>query len=239
VLRFGARDRHAHWSTTMTIRTTTLILVLGLAAGCSRSAEQQAAAQQSQAAAQAAQQVAAGTQAAGQAAQQGAQQFAQGMQQVAQGLQQMAAAQGDTVGHEILKGFLPASIGAWTQESSRSEQLTMPFKVSSAQAKYRSGASSLDLQITDASLNQLILAPLSMFLVSGYSETSSDGYKKYAALNGSPGFEEWRKNAREAEVTVVVGNRYVVQATGHDVDNADAVRAALQGLDLARLSSLK
>jgi X-X-X-Leu-X-X-Gly heptad repeat protein len=241
----------------MKIRTIAAILALSAVTGCTstQDAEQAAleakkaadqataAAQQANQAAQQAganaQQMAAGAQAAGQGAQQGAQQFAAGMQQLAQGLQQMSAAQGDTVNHEVLKGLLPQTLSGWTLETSRSEQVTMPFKVSNAQGRYRNGASSLDVQINDASLNQLALAPLSMFLVSGYSEVSSDGHKKYSAVNGMPGFEEWRKNNRRAELTVVVANRFIVNATGHDVDSVDPVRAAIQSLDLARLATLK
>ena len=38
---------------------------------------------------------------------------------------------------------------------------------------------------------------------------------------------------------MVVANRFVVQATGHNVDNADPVRALAQAVDLSRLAALK
>jgi hypothetical protein len=40
-------------------------------------------------------------------------------------------------------------------------------------------------------------------------------------------------------VTVILNNRFVVQATGHNVDSIEPVRAVLQSLDLARLAALK
>ena len=198
----------------------------------------QAAAAGAQAAAAGAQAAAAGVQSSGQNAQQGAQQFAQGMQQLAQGLSQMQG-QGETIPHDQLKAFLPETIAGWTRKSARSEQITMPFKISNAEARYENGAASMDVKITDALLNQLFLAPLSMFLVSGYEEKSDDGFKRYAALNGAPGFEEWQIGSKRGEVTVIVNKRFVVQATGHNVAGIEPVRAAVQAIDLGKLAAFK
>lgn len=219
----------------MKTRTIVAVALVAASAGCGKSEQEKQAEQ----AAAAAQQVAQGAQAAGQATQQGAQQFAQGMQQIAQGLQQMSAAQGDVVSHEQLRTLLPETVGNWTRKSARSEQLSLPFKVSNAEARYENGAASLDLKITDASLNQLLIAPLSMFMVAGYEEKSDDGYKKYAAMGNVPGFEEWQQHDKRGEVTLIVGRRFVVQATGHNVESVEPVRAVLQALDLGKLSAIK
>ena len=248
----------------MKLRTIVAIVAVTAAAGCGESdaeraaaaaeraaaATQQAAAATQQAAGAAqqtavaagqaaagAQQAAGGAQPTGQAA--ASQQLAQGMQQVAQGLQQIQAAQGDVVNHEQLKALLPETLGAWTRRTSRSHQVAMPFKVSNAEAQYQNGDSTMDVKIMDAALNQLILAPMSMFLVAGYEEKTDDGYKKYSPVAGSPGYEEWQGNTRRGEVTVILNNRFVVQATGHNVSGIEPVRAVLQSLDLARLATVK
>jgi hypothetical protein len=203
------------------------------------SAAQQTAATAGQAAA-GAQQGAPGVPPAGGAAPSSAQQqFAQGMQQVAQGLQQMQAAQGDVVNHEQLKALLPETLGAWTRRTSRSHQVAVPFKVSNAEAQYQNGGSTMDVKIMDAALNQLILAPMSMFLVAGYEEKTDDGYRKYSPVAGSPAYEEWQGRTRRGEVTVILNNRFVVQATGHNVEGIEPVRSVLQSLNLAPLSAVK
>jgi hypothetical protein len=169
----------------------------------------------------------------------GSQQMARGLQQLAQGLQQMQAAQGDVVNHEQLKLFLPETLAGWTRKSARSEQVSVPFKVSNASGSYVNGASTMDVQIMDAALNQLILAPMSMFLVAGYEEKTDDGYKKYSPVAGSPGYEEWQGRSRQGEMTVILNNRFVINATGHNVDSVEPVRAVVQALDLARLAARK
>jgi hypothetical protein len=111
--------------------------------------------------------------------------------------------------------------------------------VSNASGTYVNGASTMDVKIMDAALNQLILAPMSMFLVAGYEEKTDDGYKKYSPVAGSPGYEEWQGRSRQGEMTVILNNRFVINVTGHNVDSIEPVRAVVQALDLARLAAMK
>ncbi|HYN10193.1 MAG TPA: hypothetical protein VES67_22595 [Vicinamibacterales bacterium] len=171
-------------------------------------------------------------------AQGGAGQMAQGLQQFAQGLSQLSQSQAKPVDFELLKGFLP-ELSGWTKEKARGEQMNMPFAISNAKAHYSSGESSMDIEITDSALNQMIFAPFAMFMASGYEERSDDGYKKAGTIAGSPGFESWEKDSSKAEVTVIVANRFVVQATGHRMASIDPVKKALETVDLAKLATLK
>ena len=135
--------------------------------------------------------------------------------------------------------LLPEHAG-WTRSKPRGEQISMGIDMSRASGDYEKGESSIDLEITDSSFNQLFLAPLTAYLVKGYSERSNEGYRgKSEMIGGHPAFETWNSDSRRAEVIVVVANRFVVQATGHNVDNADAVRALAQAVDFSRLAALK
>jgi hypothetical protein len=97
----------------------------------------------------------------------------------------------------------------------------------------------IDLEITDSSFNELVLSPFTIFLAAGFSERSSEGFIKSAPVSGHPGFEKWNNESRRADVTVVVGNRFIVQAIGRNVDSVDPVRALVKSVDLAKLASLK
>jgi hypothetical protein len=164
---------------------------------------------------------------------------AKGMEQFAQGLQQMGQNKTATaVDFEQLVALLP-EVDGWERSKPRGEQFTMGIATSNANASYTKGESSVDLEITDSSFNQLILAPFSMYLVAGFSERSTEGYKKGATIGGQPGFESWQNDSRRAEVTAVVANRFVVQATGRNVDSADAVKAFVQAVDFSKLTALK
>ena len=111
--------------------------------------------------------------------------------------------------------------------------------ISNAKAHYTMGASTMDIEITDSALNQMIFAPFAMFMASGYEERSDDGYKKAGTIAGSPGFESWEKDANRGEVTVIVANRFVVQATGRRVSGIDPLKKAVETIDLAKLATLK
>lgn len=165
-------------------------------------------------------------------------QAAQGMQQAVQSMQQMGQQTAKAVDFEQLVALLPEMNG-WTRGKPKGEQVSMGVTMSHAKAEYQKGEASIDLDITDSSFNQLVLSPFTMFLAAGYSERTSDGYRKSAALGGHPGFEEWNNESKTGKVTVVVGNRFIVAADGRGLDNVDPVKALVQAVNLGALSGLK
>jgi len=214
-------------------------LMLAIATGaCGKSEEQKKAEAAAEELKKGAEQVAKAAEAAAAAGQASGAQMAQGLQQMAQGFQKMAQSGAKPVAFEELKAFLPV-VDGWTQSNAKGEEMNMPVAHSQAEARYQKDSSRIELTITDSALNQLLLAPMTMFLASGYSERSDDGFKRAAKVGGQPGFEEWNKGSRRAEVTAVVNNRFVVSATGRDVDSVDVVRKLVESVDLNKLSGLK
>jgi hypothetical protein len=142
------------------------------------------------------------------------------------------------VDFEKLVALVPEMPG-WTRSEPKGEQISMGMSISKAEAEYTKGDASIQLEITDSAFSQMLMAPMSMMLMTNYSERSSNGYKKYAALGGNPGFETWENDSKDGEVTVVVANRFLVQAQGRSVDSIDPVRALVQAVDLAKLAALK
>jgi uncharacterized phage infection (PIP) family protein YhgE len=212
-----------------------------VAAACGQSSSEQAQAELEKGAEtvkQGAEQMAKGAeQMAGTAGQSG-EQMAQGLQQMAQGFQKMAQGSAKTVDYEALKALVP-DVAGWTKGGVRGEQTNLPMSISRAEARYTKDDSSIELEITDTALSQLLLAPMSMFLNSGFSERSDEGFKRAAKISGHPGIEEWNTESKRGEVTAVVANRFIVQATGHDVAGIEAVRKVVESVDLTKLGSLK
>jgi hypothetical protein len=171
------------------------------------------------------------------AAQDSSKQMAQGLQQMAKGFQQMAQSAGKSVDYEQLKALLPDG-GSWTRSNAKGEQLTMPVAYSRAEAQYTKDPAHIDLEITDTALSQMLLAPVSMFLTSGYSERSDDGFKRAEKISGQPGFEDWSAASKHGEVTAVVNGRFIVHATGEDVDSIDPVRKLVDSVDMSKLAAL-
>ena len=172
------------------------------------------------------------------AAQQGAEKMAQGLQQMTQGLQQATANAGKPVAFEQLTGVI-GDVNGWTRNEPTGEQMNMPVAFSRAEARYQKDQSRVTVEIQDTALSQLLLAPLSMFMVQGFEERSSNGYRRYVEFQGQPAFEEWSKNSNRGELTVIVNKRFVLKGTGTRVENIDAVKQVLGGVDMTKLASLK
>jgi hypothetical protein len=139
---------------------------------------------------------------------------------------------------EQLIALLPEPAG-WTRGKPEGKQWSMGVSMSMAEADYEKGDSRITLSITDTAFNQLMLAPLSFMLKSGWSERSTEGYKKAVSIGGSPGYESWETEDKDSEIGVVVGNRFLVSAKGRDVESVDVVRSFVQAVNLSKLSTLK
>lgn len=218
-----------------------LVLVAGAACGGSQKATETKPADAKQAASSSPQQPAGGGAAAPGQTQTspGAQQAAQGLQQLAQGLQQLSKNTAKPVDFEELKALLP-DIDGWTKSDVHGEQQTaMGMSQSNAKAKYTKGDSTIQIEITDSTMNQLLLAPMAMFMATGFEEKSDDGYKKAVQVGGYPGFEEWEKNAKHGQTTAVVANRFIVAADAHSIDSPEIARKAVEAVNLSKLAGMK
>lgn len=222
----------------MTKRIAIAGLTLAVTAGCGGSSNDKAAEAAAQVQ-QGAQQLQQGAEQMAKASGQSAEQMAQGLQQMAQGFQQMAQGAAKPVAYEELKALVP-EVSGWTRGEVRGEQQSMGgFSVSRAETRYRRDDSSIELEITDTALSQLLLAPMSMFLAAGYEERSDDGFKRSTKIGGHPGVEEWNVKSKRGEVTTLVANRFIVKGTGRDISDLAPVRELVSAVGLAKLAALK
>ena len=210
------------------------VLAAAAACGGERARNEEASRQIEQGAAKV--QQGAGTMAAG--AKKGSAEMAEGLQQMAKGAQQMAQAAARPVPFESLVALLP-EIPGWTRSEPRGGSATTPIPSSRAEARYVMDDDRLALTITDTALSQFLLAPISMFLHTGFAERDADGFKRATTIGGHPGFEDWNAPAHRAEVTVVVGGRYIVKASAEDVPGVEVARKAVESVDLTRLAGLQ
>jgi hypothetical protein len=172
----------------------------------------------------------------GSSGQPGLDQAQQGMQQMMEGLQQMQQAQTTPVDYQVLEGFVPEFSG-WERSEVTGQQVKSVVSVSNASATYTNGGASLELEITDTSLSQLLLAPFTMMTQVGYEEVSDEGYTRAITLAGYPGFEKWENAGGDAEVSLLVANRFIVRAEGSGLENTEPARQLVQAVDLATLAT--
>lgn len=161
-----------------------------------------------------------------------------GAQPATPAAQQLVQSSVKAADFESLKTLLP-DVDGWTKSDVRGEEVTEPVSYSRAQARYRRKESHIEFEITDTGLSQLLLAPLSVFLASGYAERSDDGFKRAVKIAGQPGMEDWNAKSSRGEVVVVVVSRFVVKAVGHDVEGIDPVRKVVEAVSFSSLGSIK
>jgi len=207
-----------------------LVFALTATIACGKSAEQEQAEKTAQAVAD--------------ATKAGADQMAAGAAAMAKGLEQMAQGAGGAGGKvEVLPfeklGEAFPEVSGWTRGEVTGTTTSFPMAMSQSEASYRNGESRIELEVVDAALSQMLFAPFSMFLASNYSERSSNGYKKGTSVKGEPAFEEVNTKNNTAEITVVVGKRFIVHSRGSRGTGIEPVRALLEQMDFGKLTAAK
>lgn len=173
-----------------------------------------------------------------------AEQVARGMEEMAKGLAGAAAALGggegkaaEPVAFRDLMALLPALDG-WERDQPEGERMTAPMPYAVASAHYRKGEAEIDLKLTDSALHQALLLPYAMITSGGFDRETSSGYERAVKVAGYPGMESWNEPNRRAELTVIVGKRFVVNATGSGLSGAKDLHALVSQIDLAKLEKL-
>ena len=159
------------------MRSLVLVVVLAIATvACGKSeAEKQAE--------QAAEDIKKAAEAVTQAQQQGGDP-AKGMADMAKAMQGMAAALGgggtadgkpvEPVATDVLKATLP-TVDGWTMDAPEGERMTSPIAYSQVETQYKKGDAEIEMRVVDTGYAQMLIAPWSMFLASGYSKETGDG----------------------------------------------------------------
>jgi hypothetical protein len=166
---------------------------------------------------------------------------AKGVQEFAKAMEELQTSPDgkayEPVSFTALQAFFP-EIGGWEMEKPRGESMTAPVKFSQAEAAYTKGDSRIELKIVDTAMSKLLSMPYQMFLATGYSSQTDNGYEKATKVAGNPGWEKWDGESKHAELGTIVGQRYIVTADGSGTD-VKTVQEFLSKIDLARLAALK
>jgi Yip1-like protein len=145
----------------------------------------------------------------------------------------------DPVGIAELKQFVPDTFGGFAKKSSNAEKTGIAgLMVSKAEATYGDGADKrVTLEISDTGGVSGLMSLAGWAGVEGESEDDS-GSERTHKDHGRLTHEKRSKDGGASEFSVVLGDRFVVTAKGHDVD-FDALKAAVGSLDLAKLEAMK
>jgi hypothetical protein len=181
------------------------------------------------------------------AEQQGTAAATKGANDMAQAMQGMAAALSgaandgkpvDPIAFQTLQTHLP-KVSGWEMAEPQGERMTMPVPFSQVEVDYKKGDARVEVKIVDTGFAQLLMAPWSMMLASGYSRESSSGYEKATTVGGNPAIEKWNKSSKNGELDILVGKRYMVTIESHDVDDMKAVQEFASSMNFGALAAVK
>ncbi len=212
-------------------------------AACGKSAEQKAAEQAAEDLKKATEAMAAAATKTGTAA------AAQATGDMAKAMQGMAAALSgaasspdgkpvDPIPFQTLQTHLP-TVDGWERGEVEGERMTSPVPFSQVETQFRKGDSRIDVKIIDTGFAQMLIAPWSMMLASGYSRESTNGYEKATTVSGNPAIEKWQAKQRRGELNVLVNKRFMVTVEGHRVDDVKDVQAFASAIDFGKIAALK
>jgi len=157
----------------------------------------------------------------------------------------MGAANGgkqvETVDYKVLKEMLPAEVGGMRRTEATGEKTSaMGMQISNANARYSNDhGASMTIKITDiGSMTGLAGMAAYAWAATEVDRESDTGYEKTSNFNGYKSHEKWDKSSKSGEISVLVGNRFVAEVEGNDVE-MDALKDALTKVNLKKLDSMK
>ena len=137
---------------------------------------------------------------------------------------------------DSLKAYLPASVAGFTRtEVSASTASAAGIEGSQAEAQYTRGESNLKLQVTDIGQAGALASIAGAVNMKSSKETAT-GYEKTGVVDGRMTQESYDRQAKSGEYSVLVGERFMVEASGNGV-TMDELKAAVEAVGISRLEA--
>lgn len=150
----------------------------------------------------------------------------------------------DPVDFRELKELLPEEVAGLPRVSQEGQRTgAAGFTISTAEARYEAedGSGTIEISLTDTGgLGGLATMGMAAWLNVDVDRETDGGYERTTKYEGYPAYEEfqsWDGDIGSAELSFIVGKRFIVQLDGSDV-RMDDVKDAAGDLSLGRLEDL-
>jgi hypothetical protein len=145
----------------------------------------------------------------------------------------------DPVAVEELRPFVPETFAGLPRKSNNAERTGLAgLMVSRAEATYSDDAQkNVTLEVTDTGGVSGLMGLANWMGVEG-EKSDDQGSERTHRVDGRLVHERMSKTGGTNEFAIVIGDRFLVSAKGRGVGTAE-LKAAVSGLDLARLESMK
>jgi hypothetical protein len=138
---------------------------------------------------------------------------------------------------EALRAFIPASVAGYARTELSSESGGAGgIEGSQAEGRYAKGDASLKLTVTDMGGAAALAAVAGSFNVHSSKDTPT-GYEKVGKVDGRLTEERYDRSSKHGEYSVMVGDRFMVQAEGEGA-TMDELKAAVASVPASRLEGM-
>lgn len=110
------------------------------------------------------------------------------------------------------------------------------FKVSQAERSYTAENKNLNMTIVDGGYVPMVYAGMKMAM--SVEVDTAEEYIKKITIKDFPGVEKYEYESMNAEVMILVGDRFLVQLKGENFDNTTELKEIANLLDLEGLADL-
>jgi hypothetical protein len=147
----------------------------------------------------------------------------------------------EAVDFRELKSLLPEELPGMKRSNSDGERTSaMGFTISKAEAQYEGeNGANVSITVTDVGAMAGVAAMATYAWAAGTIDRESEtSYERSTTIKGYRGYERYDRQSNSGEVQVLVAGRFVVEVNGNNMP-MDAIKAALDKVDLGKLESMK
>ncbi|MDD3581634.1 MAG: hypothetical protein PHW74_11505 [Desulfobacca sp.] len=108
--------------------------------------------------------------------------------------------------------------------------------MSQAGAEYKSGEKFLEVNVVDGGMTPM--AGANFGLMKGVEVESTEGTTKTIEVQGFQAIEQYQHQEQEASLTIMVGNRFMVNLKGQGLENTQVLKDVAAKMDLNKLATL-
>jgi hypothetical protein len=110
------------------------------------------------------------------------------------------------------------------------------FKISQAERSYAADEKNLTITIIDGGYVPMVYAGMKMAM--GFEVDTSEEYVKKITIKDFPGIEKYEYGDKQAEVIILVVDRFLLQLEGENFENTTELKEIAELLDLEGIANL-
>lgn len=159
------------------------------------------------------------------------------MQAAADRAEALSKNPGKAASPDALKALLPDSVAGYSRASVETNSTgSDQASIVTATGEYQKDGGAFRLTVTDLGPMAAMTA-LAAGMGAHQSKETAEGYEKVSTIDGRLTSEEWNRESKSGKYSVVVADRFSVEADG-SAGNVDELKQAVRAVDAGRLEAM-